>query len=235
MRPSRLIFRAAAALSVVFLGACEVTSDGQLVANRGFLAGFSSPGSEGGSAALAQPDAERALVEAVSLVDGAVIVAGPFGYCVDPSTVDNGRNRGFAVLASCNILSNGNAGAAVPPALITVSVGPAERRVAQPDAATLAGLAEAPLLEARQEGDLTLAYLGRGGDALFAGGDPTYWRGAFLLGNRLIGLAIYAPADSGIEERDGARLLQQTYEKIRDASPDPDRPVSAGGAGGSNG
>ncbi|QFS84442.1 hypothetical protein FIU97_16930 [Roseivivax sp. THAF40] len=235
MQSPRAYLCAGAAIAALSLAGCEVTPDGDLVPNRGFLAGFNSPGSEGGNAALAQPDASRALVEAVEIAGGDVIVAGPFGYCVDPTTVKSGRSRGFVVLASCNILSNGAAGSAVPPALITVTVGPKEQRVAQPDAATLAQLAEAPLLEARDQDGLALAYLGTGGDALFDGGDPSYWRGAFLLGNRLIGLAIYAPAESGIEDRDGARLLQETFAKIRDASPDPARPVSAGGGEGSNG
>ncbi|SIS55903.1 hypothetical protein SAMN05421759_101416 [Roseivivax lentus] len=232
---SRCISGLLGATALLALAGCEVAPDGTLAPSRGFLTGFSSPGSEGGNAALAQPDAARALIEAVEIADGDVIVAGPFGYCVDPTTVESGRTRGFVVLASCNILSDGASGAAVPPALITVTVGPEERRVAEPDAETLARLAKAPLLEARSAEGLTLAYLGQGGDTLFEGGDPQYWRGAFLLGKRLIGLAIYAPADSGIEDRDGARLLQETYERIRAASPALGQPVSAGGGDGSRG
>ena len=221
--------------AMLALAGCEVSPDGQLVVPRGFLADFSSPGSEGGSAALAQPDASRALIEAVEVAGGDVIVRGPAGYCVDPTTVESSADGGFAVLASCNILSGGAAGAAVAPALITVTVGPAERQVVRPDAETLAKLAGAPLLEARDRGALTLAYLGTGGDAILSDGNPRYWRGAFLQGARLVGLAVYAPEGSGIDAADGARLLQAAYERIRAASPERELPVSSVPKSGSRG
>ncbi|MHA6324709.1 dihydroxy-acid dehydratase [Roseivivax sp. CAU 1753] len=224
-----------AVVAALALSGCAVSPDGDFDMPKGFLSGFQSPGSEGGNAALAQPDAARSLVETVAVAGGDVVVAAPFGYCVDPSTLESGRNGGFVVLASCNILSGGASGASVPPALITVTVGRAERNAVRPDAATLARLADAPLLQMRDEDGLSLAFLGSGGDALFSGGNPRYWRGAFLQGSRLVGLAVYAPAGSGIDGEDGARLLEATFRRIREESPRNATPVSGAPDNGSRG
>ena len=110
------------------------------------------------------------------------MAAGPRGFCVDPGTVERRSDGGFAVLASCNILSRGMAGPEISPALITVSVGPSAAAPARPDGDMLAELSEAPLLADRSRGAFTLVQLGAGGDRIFPGSAERYWRGAFLVG-----------------------------------------------------
>ncbi|MCE0506950.1 MULTISPECIES: dihydroxy-acid dehydratase [unclassified Roseivivax] len=217
-------------LCLPVLAGCEVSPEGELVPARGFLSDFASPGSSGGASALAQPDGGARLIEAAPLADGEIIVAGPPGYCIDPETVESGRRGGFAMLASCNILSGGKTGPEVTPAIITVSVGPEEETPVQPSVETLAELSGASVLEARSDEATTFVYLEEGGQELLPGGSPGYWRGAFLQGARLVGLAVYAPADSGLTRDAGAELLSITAERIRRASPRREIPVSASGS-----
>jgi hypothetical protein len=228
--------RAALVLPLLLaLAACEVTPEGEIVPQRGFLSGFAAPDVSGGPSARAEPGGGADLVEAAAIAGGDVVVAGPPGYCIDTSTVESSPRGGFAVLASCNILSAGQSGAAVTPALVTVSAGPREAQPVQPGAETLARLSDASALAADESDTLTMVYLAEGGDALLPGGASQYWRGAFLVGARLIGIAVYAPPNSGLTRAEGRRLLELTAERIRRASPDAPIPVSGNGAGTSRG
>ena len=47
----------------------------------------------------------RPPLQQAALEEGAVVVGGPGGYCIDPVTLERRAGRGFAVLASCQILS----------------------------------------------------------------------------------------------------------------------------------
>lgn len=162
-------------------------------------------------------DARPAPLSRVSLAGG-VVVAGPQGYCIDPATSKSGATRSFAVMASCLILSGGQVGSYVPPAMITVAVGPRGDTSDLPSAATLAEVSGAPLLAQMREDGLVIAHLGRGGDDVLDGGDPAYWRGAFLQNGRVIGLALYAPNGDAMAGKAGAAMLQRVRDSIRQAN-----------------
>ncbi|AUC53383.1 dihydroxy-acid dehydratase [Sagittula sp. P11] len=158
-------------------------------------------------------------LEKVSLAGGSVVVDGPEGYCIDPETSRSRNGQGVAVIASCYILSGGKAGYNVPPVIVTVTVGPKDPGGAVPDPAALAKAAGAPLLGAYEDDGLTLAHLGSGGDKMLSEGDQRYWRGAFLQGGHMVGLALYAPEGDAMAGRDGARMLGQVRDFIVRASP----------------
>ncbi|ETX27887.1 hypothetical protein [Roseivivax isoporae] len=219
-------------LTLLALGACDVTSE---EAARGFLADFAAPGSAGGRDALSEPAAGPPPVGRVALAGGAVVVAGPRGYCIDPVTIESAEDGGFAVLASCSILSGGASGPSVAPALVTVTVGGPQPAPVLPDAATIARAAGVPLATDATRGPLVLAQMARGGDTALEGGDARHWRGAFLMGRRLVALALYAPSGSAMAGRDGARLLQGVHEAIVRASPDIPAPMSGRSASPSRG
>ncbi|EBA08363.1 hypothetical protein [Sagittula stellata] len=157
--------------------------------------------------------------EKIALAGGAVVVRGPEGYCIDPETSRSRNGQGVAVIASCFILSGGQTGYNVPPAIVTVTVGPKDPEGVVPDPAALAKAAGAPLLGAYEQDGLALAHLGGGGDKMLSEGDKRYWRGAFLQGGHMIGLALYAPEGDALAGRDGARMLRQVRDLIVRASP----------------
>jgi len=154
-----------------------------------------------------------------SLVGGDVVVAGTDGYCVDPVTLNRGTNRHFAVIASCNILSGGEAGRYVPPMMLTVTVGTSVGATPLPGPEALAREAGEQLLDGTTRDGLVIARLSDGGEAVLDGGDPRYWRGAFVQNGHLVGLALYAPDGSALTGGQGADMLRAVRDRIRDLSP----------------
>ncbi|MCA0953862.1 dihydroxy-acid dehydratase [Mameliella sediminis] len=154
-----------------------------------------------------------------SLAGGDVVVAGPEGYCLDPRTKRSGPERGFAVIASCYIISGGKAGYSVPPMLVTVTVGPRGDSTDLPTPQALAQVAGADLLDGRTRRGQVTAHLSSGGDEMFDGSDPRYWRSAFVQGGRLVGLALYAPRGSALAGDRGATALARVRDTIARLSP----------------
>lgn len=191
--------------------ASDTTPDGAQTAApaRGFLAGLFQPMARPGPAPLRR----------VSVAGGDVVVSATDGYCVDPETLVARGGGGFVMLASCHILSGGTEGPNVPPVLVTVTVGPEGSGAVPPDAQTLAAISAAPLLSASQRGGLVLARLGQGGEEILEGGDPRYWRGAFVQGTRLVIMALYAPTGSALAGGAGGRLVSEVHARIRADSP----------------
>ncbi len=74
---------------------------------------------------------------AVAFYEGAVVVTGPRGYCVDAASVRRGVSGSFALIASC--LSLGQMGGVyADPAVMTISVLPRAASAQAPDAQAMA-------------------------------------------------------------------------------------------------
>ena len=149
-----------------------------------------------------------------SLAGGDVVVAGPEGYCLDPKTVQSRPGRGFALIASCRILSGGAVGTWAEPMLITVTVGPKGANDDLPSPEALAQAAGAGLLGGESSAGFVTANLDRGGDTILEGGDQRHWRGAFVQNGHLIGLALYAPRDSAFAAQQGGTMLARVKAQI---------------------
>ena len=103
-----MVFRGViAALALAGLTACEQVS-GQLV--------------DGLSRIGAVQDATGEGIKTLALMNGAVRVRGPEGYCVDQAA--SAASSGFAVMAGCALLSDEAAIMPRPDGLITVQFGP---------------------------------------------------------------------------------------------------------------
>lgn len=174
------------------------------------LAGCMPPGSGTGS----PPPLAR-----TALADGAVVVAGAEGYCIDPVTLSRRKDRDFAVIASCNILSGGTTGRVVAPVMITVTVGTLDPTPTLPAPAMLAQEAGQTLVRGDTRNGLVVAQLAGGGSDLLEGGDPRYWRGAFVQNGHMVGLALYAPQGSVLAGPDGAAMLRAVHEQTGRLSP----------------
>lgn len=179
-------------------------------AREGLAAFFARGGSTGGRRA--------APLARVNLAGGDVVVAGPDGYCIDPSTRRSAPERGFALIASCHILSGGKVGRPVVPMLVTVTVGPRGDGTDLPSPKAIAQAANAVLLDGKASPDQVTAHLASGGDDMFDGSDPRYWRAAFLQGNRMVGLALYAPRGSALAGEQGATMILRVKNRIAQSS-----------------
>ncbi|MFA8385028.1 MAG: dihydroxy-acid dehydratase [Pelagibaca sp.] len=164
------------------------------------------------------------LVASAQLARGAITVTGPDGYCIDPTTLRSTSRGGFAAIASCNIMSGGQDGPIVEPALMTVTVNPADGTAPSPS--DLADALGTTLLQARELSGLDVGQMASGGESAFDGSAPRHWRGAFVIGRHLIGVTLYAPQDSPMLGAQGAAFLNTVSLAIR-ANAVPDAPTSA--------
>lgn len=188
-------------------------------AANGFLAGLFGGAGQADTDGPAAPTSKQrpklpAPLARAALAGGDVIVAGPSGYCVDPTTLQARVERGFALIASCDILSDGKAGEPVAPMLVSVTVGPRGDTGDLPGPRAIAAAAEAPLLSAETSDGFVAAQLGKGGDSLLPNGDARHWRGGFVLNGRLVGLALYAPKGSALAGEGGAAMLAKVKTQI---------------------
>jgi hypothetical protein len=203
---------AALAAALLALAGCASPPEGAAPERRGIL-----------STAVERMAGLRrsAPPERVALAAGAVVVVPPPGYCIDPRLTETGTATGFAALASCRLLTGGGSAPAVAPVLMTVTVGRRGSAAALPAPEDLARALRAPLLQGSRSGGVVLAHLGRGGALMLPGGDARHWRGAFAHGDRVVGLALYAPRGHAMAGPAGAALLQGLQARIA-APPAPE-------------
>lgn len=175
--------------------------------------------------ALAAKSAPKPLSK-VHFAGGDVVVSGPEGYCLDPKTIQNRSERGFALIASCNILSGGRLGPQVPAIMVSVTIGPRGSSDDVPRAADIARTTGARLVTEQNRDGLVLAQVEGGGDALADSRDPRQWRGAFALNGRLVGLALYVPRGSSFADAEGAAFLAATKALIVAQSARPNAPLA---------
>ncbi|MBU2963775.1 dihydroxy-acid dehydratase [Citreicella sp. C3M06] len=158
-------------------------------------------------------------IETASLADGAVVVGGPPGYCIDPETYPRGPDRTFAMIASCRNLTGDDTGPMVEPMVVTVTVAEQTPQATLPDASALAEEVGQRMIGGIRSGGLTLTHLASGGTEVIADGDPRYWRGTFLQGQRMVGLALYAGKGSPLAGAEGAAMLRAVRDRIGALSP----------------
>lgn len=182
-------------------------------------------------------DALQPPVQSLSMLDGAAVVQGPAGYCIDPQA--SRASTGFAVLAGCGLVSRL---AVMPPVegLITVQIGAqgsasvnsASSQIAAmmrtPTGARMlsaSGQAETVVIEAveRAEGLVVVRFTDNAPSEI-AGLGPTAYRAFLDIGGRLttVSLRFYdrAPVAAGT----GAQLLAQAVAVLRAANAAPAAP-----------
>ena len=182
-----------AALALAFLSACE--------------------GMPAGTGALAAKPKPQALARA-TLGKGAVTLVPPPGYCLDRSSIGDG----FALMARCDALGAplGTAGGA-PVGFITVSLmrdqgkGTLPRAVQTARALGLTGISQ----ETEQAGILTYRAEGPPPAPSIA---SSHWRATGRVGNYLISVAVYGPANSRTITGEGRGIARMVIERTRAAS-----------------
>lgn len=172
------------------------------------------------AACLGSGDAEspQEALRAVAFHDGAVMVTGPRGYCIDRASINRDAGGRFALLASCESLT-GQPGITVAPAVMTVAVLPRGTAAAQPDATAMAAALGPDAVRRSEEGDgITLVQVTNGGETILPGGDPSHWRASMMINGYIVGLAAYGPNGGDIAGPRGRDLLRDLAEAVRAAS-----------------
>lgn len=170
------------------------TENGQPRSDKGILALFSS-----GSP----------VVNRTSL--NGVLITAPDGYCIDSKN----KTRSSVLLASCHVLSKGKSGADVEPVIMTVTVHTVQTGQAMPTASDIASSSQATFISKVERSDLMLVQLQSNGAASFPEADNRYWRAAFSLKNKSVGLALYARAGSHFSQSTGADILVKLHDTMR--------------------
>lgn len=156
------------------------------------------------------------------IAGGDILVRGPEGYCVEGRSLRNRADGGFALLASCFVMSGGKDGSPVAPVVMTVSASEIDAASGVPDPRQLAGaFAPARVLAATRVKGVSVVHLATGGEKAVPRADPRHWRGAMELNGHLVLLALYSPAGSQAAERGGSALLVELAQTLRAARPRP--------------
>lgn len=168
----------------------------------------------------------RKAPESIRLSDGTV-VAGPRGWCVDPSTTRAGPETAVVVLGSCAAIA-GNASAPEPsvPGIVTVSL---EREKGEvPNARELAAYLATKqgrallALDGRPESVRILETLVKG-DKVFLrfrdksvspGTSSETWRALFDLGGRFASVSLYAQEGEAIDRDEGFAAISDQVDRL---------------------
>ena len=189
-------------------------------------------------AACAPPgeDADDGAPRRIVVAEGAVVVEGPRGFCVDRAASRAGAAGGLVVLGDCRVLGRTDGPGADPPAILTVAVAPPEgAATGLPAAEDLAAFFEsargrARLSRAGRAATVEIHSMGAQGRAFvihltdrarFPGGavEPTYWRALAVINGRWVTLSAYAPAGRPHGEAEGRQLLRRLVQATMRASP----------------
>jgi hypothetical protein len=151
---------------------------------------------------------------------GKVSLVAPAGHCIDTTMLRQDTDGGFALLPRCNLLRGPSLFGRNHAAVITATIGPAQG--AEPPSTTeLAQTATgAKLLYYDDKGLLPLVRLQWPGHSAMdgSGASDQHWRGAFVVNDHLVVLALYAPDGSSLLGPAGAKLLTEMTRRSQNAS-----------------
>ncbi|UTS79033.1 hypothetical protein OL67_000076 [Phaeobacter piscinae] len=169
-------------------------------------------------------DPQPGDITRMSFASDTIHLVPPTGFCIDPRMTGHRAEGGFAIVVPCSSLRPGPSGR--NRALITVAVGPAgPADGALTSADLLKNAPGARLLTERNDMMLPLVKLNMP-DHRARGASPVHWRGAFVLNDQLVAVALYAPGGSRNLGGRGARLLNELTAKTLEASVTADLPPS---------
>lgn len=159
----------------------------------------------------------------IALFGGSLIVAAPYGYCINPETATQTGESAVVLIGRCR---DGSQAAA---ALVTVTVGPSGSA-----AVMAAGGPELAAFFTSQQGRATLARSGEASDvtisrAVMAGGDfvmlltdrsaGTYWRAITGLRGRVVTVSAAGTDAVTLTPEAGRDVLNATLAALHSANP----------------
>lgn len=168
---------------------------------------------------------------------GAVIVAGPRGYCIDrAASTDRGGASALVVMSGCRGLGGGLFGPrAAHPVVFTAAVSAGGRALpfeaAAADLATYfssatgrgalsrAGRADTVrVLESMARDGAFFLYLSDAAPFDWGAVQPDYWRALLMVGGRTVTVSVLAPPAAPLSRDDGLALLDNFLAAMRQAT-----------------
>lgn len=159
---------------------------------------------------------------------GAVMIAAPKGYCIEPASRLERGDSALIMLGRCA------AETGVPPALLTATVGENGSGTGiGSDGATLARWFQsergrAALSDRGRPGDVQIARIEGKGETLFlrvndrgtmGGAQAEGWRAVLPLRGRLVTLTVAGPRETPLSVENGRALIGQFVDALRKANP----------------
>lgn len=168
------------------------------------------------------------ITDSAELLDGALRILGPVGYCIDTHALRDGPDEAFALLAPCRA----RAGSLPAPALsiavsnVEISQGraPAPEQIAmlvttELGLRTLSRSGDPTALEVpemlERDGVLYLNIMDLGSPATL---NPEYWRAILPLGGRMVTLSALTPPGQQPERTQSLDLLGSFVARLRSAN-----------------
>jgi hypothetical protein len=192
-------------------------------------------GGGGGGLGLGLGPTEPAPQQA-SVTADRVIVAGPEGYCVDPTATRDRGDTGFVLLGNCAVISNSRRAAqpAVPAILTAAISAPSEGGSLTQNLDALddffrsadglrllsrSGEAETvTVLDSAVEGDVFYLHARDTSESPIDGVQQTYWRAYMDVGARIATLSVLGLADREVSDTDSLETLRQFAGAVRQAN-----------------
>lgn len=158
------------------------------------------------------------VLRQAALAGGSVVVTPPPRYCIDANSLSDRPSGGFALIGSCATLTGEATGVFVEPAIITLSVSPAQADDMSIDSrAFQTALDRGRVIKAVSRDDLSLLQV-EGGARVPPSADERHWRGLMRVGGQVVGLALYGAAEGPMSGDQGMRLLIELADAIQTQS-----------------
>lgn len=148
-----------------------------------------------------------------TLAGGAFTLVAPRGFCIDSNSVQ----KQFAVMARCDVLGVPEAAAGAPLAFITVSVQSAVADEPLPSVQQLASASNLSDISDPQNESGQLIFRARA-EAPIDGVSDTHWRGIARIGDQIIGVALYGPADGRGLSGEGRHIVSSVMSRSQSGS-----------------
>jgi hypothetical protein len=169
-------------------------------------------------------------IRTMALLDGAVRVRGPRGYCVDQSA--SAASRGFAIMAGCAMLSERAATMPDRAGLITVQFGAPGSALVGSGAADLAevlrddagqgmlssGEAGVEVGEVQVDDNRVMVRFEDHAGAPIPGTTPLVWRGFTDIGDRLVTVSVLAYDRDPLSGEAGRTLLDLALRALKEVN-----------------
>lgn len=169
-------------------------------------------------------------IRTLALLDGAVRVRGPEGYCVDPSA--SAASSGFAIMAGCAVLSERGGTMPDRAGLVTVQFGAPGSALVGAGAADLAemlrddsgqgllssGEAGVEVGEVEVDGTRVMVRFEDHAGAPVPGTTPKVWRGFTDIGDRLVTVSVLAYDRDPLTSEAGRTLLETALRALKEVN-----------------
>ncbi|MGH1330406.1 MAG: hypothetical protein ACRBBK_05945 [Paracoccaceae bacterium] len=168
----------------------------------------------------------------IAVADESILIAGPKGYCIDPTATRDTAKSAFVVLGACGAVAGRGGGAKAGLLLASVTAAGSGRVAGATDqlaayfssdegraALSRSGDADAvKLLDHRVEGDALYLHLRDTSNTSLAGVAPEYWRGMFDVNGHIATVSVMDFAQAPRAANSGLERARAFRRKIRPLS-----------------